>query len=76
MAGTVLLGSCGKPEVTASTTCTEFLGMDQQTQMTGVEQLAAQTDGEGFKGPMGIMNLIYDCQHAPHSTVGEVMEIS
>ena len=73
--GLLLLGGCGD-SVSASTTCSDFLNLDEQTQQTAVETLAARTHGDAFKGPMGIDNVLYDCQESPNKTLGRIMGLS
>ena len=76
IAGVVVCGTGCAGSVTASTTCRDFLQLDEQTQMSGVESLAAKTSGDAFKGPMGIDNVIYDCQETPSKTLGALMHVS
>ncbi|WP_018332014.1 hypothetical protein [Actinomycetospora chiangmaiensis] len=76
LAGLLVLATAGCGGADASTTCSDFLNMSEQTQETAVETLAAKTHGDAFKGPMGLANVVYGCQETPHKTLGALMGVS
>jgi hypothetical protein len=68
------LGGCGSDNLTASSSCQDFMGASATEQHEVIDQLASHYQKPDYATPLGEPELPYYCSANPSITLGEFFE--
>ncbi len=68
-----VVSGCGQ-EMSASTTCKDFLAAPQGERDEAVIRIATELNAPNSTSPLGRPNIEYTCIQSPRATLGEVIE--
>ena len=74
--GVFALGGCGGQELTADTSCADFMAADQNERYEAVTQLSSELDAPSAATPLGRPNVDFICAGNPDTTLGEAVQAS
>jgi hypothetical protein len=60
-------------ELTAASTCEEFLKVDQQTQLTAINSIGLELHVPGIGSPLALPSISYSCSQRPERLLGDVV---
>jgi hypothetical protein len=66
-----LISACGPSELSASSTCAQFMNASTQDQEAVVNKLAAQYQKPDYATPLGAPEVPYYCASNPNVTLGQ-----
>lgn len=69
-----LAAAAGGSGLSASSTCTQFLNADEQTQQQALVNIALSKGIGGFGSPLALPEIQYECSSLPTMTLGALIE--
>ncbi len=73
-AAMMTIGSCGTPELSADSSCKDFMNADSASRDEAVRKVATEKGAGNAVTPLGRPNVDYMCVNNPSKTLGWAIE--